>query len=309
MTTSQLSNTTAATKSLGFSGHQTFPFRYGWLTKAVDSAAQDASVFRRDDALVTLGVGKNMVESIRHWSLATQLLRDSDRGRVFELSEWADLLFGNGYDYFLEDPASLWLVHWLLVTNPLKAGTWHLAFNHFQYPEFRKETLVSFVLNYAARHQLKVNERTIERDVDCFVRTYTPSRVRSHKVLEDTFSCPLVELGILQLQPDDATYQFSIGPKSTLPAEVVAVALDRFFDIAGGSRKTLSLQECLYHPESPGQVFKLDYVSLVEYVEQLQVLTHGAIAADETAGLQQLYRRGAVHSQDLLEGYYRRQSI
>ena len=53
-----------------FSGHETFPFRYPWLKKGFDAVREDVSVFGRDDAITTLGVGKNMVRSIRHWCLA-----------------------------------------------------------------------------------------------------------------------------------------------------------------------------------------------------------------------------------------------
>lgn len=303
----------AASKSLdpiryGFSGHQTFPFRYGWLKKATDAVVADDGIFRREDALVTLGVGKNMVSSIRHWGLATQILTDADRGRVFSVSDWGGPLFVEGLDPYLEDPGSLWLIHWLLVTNPNKAGTWNLAFNHYHYPSFRKDSLTGFVLGFAERHELRANARTIERDVDCFVRTYTPARSSDRQVLEDSFNCPLVELGVIQLQPDGVTYQFSIGPKPTLPVEIFGVALLSFFDSAGGSRQTLSLQECLYQDSSPGQVFKLDEGSLVDYIEELQELTDGDIAVDETAGLKQLYRRKPMDPHRLLRRYYEGQA-
>jgi len=69
-----------------FSGHETFTFRYGWLKKGMDDALKDPTVFSREDAIVRLGVGKNMVGSIRHWCLATQVLQEDtpvpDKGRV-----------------------------------------------------------------------------------------------------------------------------------------------------------------------------------------------------------------------------------
>ena len=61
-----------------FSGHETFPFRYPWLKKGVDAVSDDPEVFLREDAIVTLGVGKNMVRSIRHWCLATGLIDQYD---------------------------------------------------------------------------------------------------------------------------------------------------------------------------------------------------------------------------------------
>ena len=54
-------------KKYKFSGHQTFVFRYGWLEKGVRGVNEYGNVFSRDDVLVLLGVGKNMVASIRHW--------------------------------------------------------------------------------------------------------------------------------------------------------------------------------------------------------------------------------------------------
>ena len=57
-----------------FSGHQTFPFRYTWLKKGVDAVMDNPNVFTDDDAPVILGVGKNMVSSIRHWCSVAGLI-------------------------------------------------------------------------------------------------------------------------------------------------------------------------------------------------------------------------------------------
>ncbi len=47
-------------KKFKFSGHQTFAFRYGWLEKGVRAVASHSTVFSDEDALVKLGVGKNV---------------------------------------------------------------------------------------------------------------------------------------------------------------------------------------------------------------------------------------------------------
>ena len=65
-----------------FSGHETFPFRYPWLKKGFDAVGEDPHVFLRDDAITTLGVGKNMVRSIRHWCLTAGVLAALRRGVV-----------------------------------------------------------------------------------------------------------------------------------------------------------------------------------------------------------------------------------
>jgi hypothetical protein len=98
-----------------FSGHETFPFRYPWLKKGFDAVCEDGDVFLREDAITTLGVGKNMVRSIRHWCLAAGVLQENrggDRGALKETDLGTLLLADDGRDPYLEDPATLWVLHW-----------------------------------------------------------------------------------------------------------------------------------------------------------------------------------------------------
>ncbi|RYE14072.1 MAG: DUF4007 family protein [Rickettsiales bacterium] len=56
--------TSAMPLTPNFSGHETFTFRYPWLKKGVDGLKGNPGIFQSDDAIVELGVGKNMVSSI-----------------------------------------------------------------------------------------------------------------------------------------------------------------------------------------------------------------------------------------------------
>ena len=294
-----------------FSGHQTFAFRYGWIEKGVRGMLEEEDLFSRKDAIVELGVGKNMVESIRHWCSVTQLVEEDSvhkkRGvgalRVSALGR--KLLAEDGWDPYLEDDASLWLLHWLLVSNRLIGTTWQIAFSLFQKPDFTKRELVDFVATFAERQSVEVNESSLARDVDCFVRTYAPARSAAKQaVAEEGFDCPLQELGLLQLSLDNELYRFCIGAKPTLPTHVFGYALSEYFDTVRIGRNTMSVQECLYGPGSPGQAFKLDENTLIAYVEELERVTRSKIALDETAGLKQIYRRQEIGAMRLLESYY-----
>ena len=109
-----------------------------WLKKAVDAVDADPYALHADDAMVRLGVGKNMVSSIRHWGLATGMLaegsaRRGSRSRPLAPTDLGRLLFlDGGWDPFLEDPGTLWLLHWQLASRPEPATTWWWVFN--QYP-------------------------------------------------------------------------------------------------------------------------------------------------------------------------------
>lgn len=275
------------------------------------AVAECPMVFSEEDALVRLGVGKNMVESIRHWCLVTQMVEEDpeikrNNGRFLRLSPIAKkLLQDGGWDPFLEDDASLWLIHWLLVTNPRIGTTWQVVFSLFQRPDFTKRELVDYLITFAEKQSVDVKEGSLVRDVDCFLRTYTPAKTPAKQaIVEETFDCPLQELNLIDLSPDGELYRFAIGAKPSLPAAVFGYALAQYFDTARAGRNTMSVQECLYGTGSPGQVFKLDENSLIEYIEDLEKITRGRVALDETVGLKQIYRRQNLEPTKLLNIYY-----
>ena len=138
--------------SYSFSGHETFPFRYPWLKKGFDAVREDPTVFQRDDAITTLGVGKNMVRSIRHWCLAAGLIEEArEEGERFtgtlKATEFGEWIFDDekGLDPYLEDPATLWLLHWQIASNPRRATTWFWTFSYFNEPEFTVDQLSAAV--------------------------------------------------------------------------------------------------------------------------------------------------------------------
>ena len=109
---------------LQFAGHETFPLRYGWLKKAYDAVVREeqageviGSIFNEEEAIATFGVGRNMVLSIKHWALATDILSAEDvpgeRAARISRGKLGDLLFGEQLDGYLEHPGSLWLLHWM----------------------------------------------------------------------------------------------------------------------------------------------------------------------------------------------------
>jgi len=294
-----------------FSGHETFTFRYGWLKKAVDVVAEDETVFRRDDAITTLGVGKNMVRSIRHWGLATGLLEENperlnNRGRWIRPSWLGSLLLGaKGLDPYLEDPATLWLLHWQLASTPTGPTTWYWAFNELNDVEFTKEQLVTELQRVVKQAGwTRIAPSSLRRDVDCFVRTYAPSRITRTVVAEDTFDCPLTELGLLREIEPNRLYAFSRADHPSLPAGIVHYALLRYWDVQCPNRETLGFEEVAYRAGSPGRVFKLSEDALCAHLETLDDLTRGAMGYDTTAGLRQIYRRSAVDPVALLQARY-----
>lgn len=103
----------SATVKYSYTGHETFPFRYSWPTKGVRFLELHPDLFARGDAIVVLGVGKNMVGSIRHWCDTLGLIERADRlGQMRPTPLGQALLGPGGWDPYLQNPGpsagSLW---------------------------------------------------------------------------------------------------------------------------------------------------------------------------------------------------------
>ena len=292
-----------------FSGHQTFPFRYTWLKKGVDAVRDKPTIFSSEDASVTLGVGKNMVSSIRHWGSVAGLIRTDtyERGRLVP-TPLGKAIFDDkdGFDPYLDDPATLWLIHWQISTNINQATAWYWAFNILKGNQFTLPTFKDELYEWTRQQKESmrpVSDNTLQRDVNCFIRTYCQSR-HTAAIVEESFDCPLVELNLIAELPESNGYEFQRGEKETLPIEVFAAMLIAFWDARFSDRDAMSFRELMYAPISPGRIFRLDEDTMTLYLERLEHLTDGVLRYDETADLKQVYRSGNLNPMELLERYY-----
>jgi hypothetical protein len=290
-----------------FSGHQTFPFRYPWLPKAVRGVTNTPDLFSREDAMVILGVGKNMVASMRFWAEALGLVSFGRGAADSEPTPLGSKLLGrDGWDPHLEDIGTLWLLHWQLVESADLASTWHLVFTRWYKDAFTREELTAWLTQLVEQIPgARASAGTLRRDVDTFVRTYVTAESAGRRTLEESFDCPLVELGLIR-EMDDGLLQFVRGPKSTLSIEIFAYTLARYWRRTAPNQNTLSFERILYGPGSPGAAFKLSEPALVALLEELPEWTR--MSYNETAGLREVMRKDAHYmpSIRILQRYFQR---
>ena len=266
-----------------FSGHQTFVARNGWLEKGVNLVLNNPHGFLDSDAVVQLGVGKNMVESIKYWCQQTGLIEDADVAGTMRLTDLGRFLFGDGkkagVDPYLEDDASLWLLHYKMVVDASES-TWSIVFNHYNKPEFRKDEMTSFIVRRLSDKGQNISDKTLERDVDCFIRTYAGTRSAGG---EESFDSPFLALRLIQSTSDAGLYRLNIGKKHNLPDALIGYAILRYMESIG--ELNVSLVRLLFDPKSPGQVFKLNQGALVDAVLSLGDDRRSKLAYSDTAGL------------------------
>jgi len=180
-----------------FSGHETFQCRHFWLKKGYDFVMKEGD-FKSNDALIDLGVGKNMISSIDHW-LKVFGLTDSESGK---LTEFAHKIFGEDpFDPYLEDNGSLYLLHFNILRNSQLASIYEMVFGEFRKTrissEFTSNQLYEFITRKLNIEGVAYSENTIRNDIRVFLRTYQTSSKRGSKSIEDDFASVLIDLNFI----------------------------------------------------------------------------------------------------------------
>lgn len=257
-----------------FARHETFHPRYSWFRKAYTHVAADDAIFSREDAPVEIGVGKNMVRAIRFWGTAARLITGESQKRAARCVPtrrgWA-LFDENGWDPYMEDPGTLWLLHWFLLAPKSKVPVWWLAFNEFSAVEFNETDLESSIstLLDAAVEWTKPHDTSIKKDINALLRAYAPTHKASRARFDDMLDCPLRELNLLRRSVATGRYRFTLGQKPTLPSEVLAYAVLDYVTLRAASsrNKTVILSRLAHESGAPGKAFKLTESELHDALE------------------------------------------
>jgi len=242
-----------------FSGHETFACRHYWLKKGYDFVAHQKK-FTADDAVVDLGVGKNMVISIHYWLRAFDIIDDKD-----DLTDLAQCLFSNdGWDPFLEDEATLWLLHYKLHKKRY-ASIYYIIFSELrkQKPEFTRKHFFNFIANEKGNF----TERTLRDDFSVFNRTYLYD---SSKDVEDGYSGLLSDLNLLRelKKQKDSVYNIENKERSNIPPELI------LYSILNNERygSSISFDNLYLDENGPGTIFALNKEGLLEQIQHVSEL-------------------------------------
>lgn len=287
-------------KVIVFARHETFHPRFGWLKKGFDRASIDSEIFLREDAPVRLGVGKNMVRSIRYWCSAFKLLKDDQPTKFGQ-----QLLGQGGWDRYLEDPASLWLLHWKLLEPPNLATAWNFTFNYFRQVEFTNEDLFYQLCEYRDREAPRISDSSLKKDASCVLRMYVVQPSKS-QVSEDSLDCPFTELGLIHTAGDSREYVFCVGQKPNLVPEIIVYACLRHHARTASAAKTIPVGNLLYDLGSPGLVFKLTESAICDAIETVGRRCKQISLSDAAGKLQFSFEDEPLElAADILDRHYR----
>ncbi|GAB3921501.1 DUF4007 family protein [Mucilaginibacter myungsuensis] len=280
-----------------------------WLKKGYDFL-QENNDFNTEAAGIVLGVGNNMVRSIRFWLRAFGVTNEQD-----QLTDFAHLMFGKeegqGLDPFLEDEATLWILHFRLVAIGY-ASSYNLIFNEFRKNkiEFTRADYLNFVKLRLEERSLSISENSINEDFVVFIKMYLNQDGQRDK--EDSFSGILTELGLLDFfvkQREDSKKEsenvFFIAPdeREDIPEVAILYAIlenETYQD-------SVSLSQLETDENSPGSVFALTRSGLSQKLRSI-AKNYPAVVLSEQAGIRELQFKDKPQSDLILKNYYANQA-
>lgn len=286
-----------------FSGHETFCCKQFWLKKGYDFLISGKK-FGDENAVVELGVGRNMVSSIGFWMKAFGLCDDK-----WELKKMAHYIFGDeGKDIYLEDIGTIWLLHYLLVKENY-ASIYNLFFNEFRRGriEFRSEQLHKYI-EVLAKEDNSYNTNTITTDIMVLQRMYQKTDGKEERIeLEDMYSSIFNDIQLMsKLRVEKYgekglvdLFRISNDDKHNLPIEIILFSiLDNYPDI-----ETISFKELEIGDNSPGIVFALNKDILYSKIERITE-NYKNIVFSNTAGVQVIQIKSTINKWEVLNDYY-----
>ncbi|TFV94500.1 DUF4007 family protein [Algoriphagus kandeliae] len=277
-----------------FSGHDSFPCRNFWLKKGFDFVLSGKS-FSDDDAVVQLGVGKNMVGAIRYWMKAFGIIDEDQR-----ITNLGYFIFSNtdGVDPYLEDDATLWLLHYHLVKTG-HASTYSLIFNYLRKEriEFTKQNFIQFIQREIGGQ----NENTLNSDFNVFSRMYVRNTARS-KDREDNLSELLNELNLVDSYRSEKLEYYIIEnqERGEIPDELILYAiLDK-----GGFDMSVNFKSIESDFNSVGNIFAISRHGLFMKIQNL-VEKNDYLVFNDQAGIKELQFKWKPNNPfEVLKNYY-----
>lgn len=271
-------------------GHEKFPLREGWLNKGIKGVQKNAKVFTGNDGPDILGVGTNMVKSIRYWMQCFTLIKENPKDGA-SLSDMGKLI--EQYDLYLEDYFSLWILHSCIAKNDDRATVWYLFFNKCAAEEFKKdelfEVLKKELIVYAGTDTFP--DGSLKDDIDVLLNMYSKNNFDDDP--EDKNKSPFATLGLVKKEKD--VYYKQQPDISKFNEKIVLYELAILFEI----QDTVSIDTVF---EIIKGIYHLNRVTLNSILDKLENM--GYIRVDRTAGLDVIYPVNVGKADEVIEEYY-----
>lgn len=273
--------------------HESFSIREGWLTKGLIEVSKDSKVFSSSDATDILGIGTNMVKSLKYWMYATTLIEDS--GKNIIVSKLGELI--NKYDPYFEDIFTWWLIHINFITNLNDSYIFNCFFNKCLSKTFSKQDVYDVISKNLDDCNIDYNEKILQDEVNMIIKTYVVDDSVDNP--ENNFTCPMSELELIKKIRKDKYERMRPNYKK-LDYLVVYYLIQQLIE----SNDYISIEDVLKKENSPVKLLNLDKNQINEYLDEMK--KNDLITINRTAGLNMIYINKQMTIEEIFVDYFSR---
>lgn len=281
----------AEKKKYRVSGHEKFPLREGWITKALLNVPNDNRLFSGVEGADKLGVGANMVKAIRYYMQVFNLVEESSAKGTILTPIGRTIL---REDVYLEDIFTLWVLHSNLAKNKETAAVWHVFFMECRVDEFKEIEMIDLLKRelFKLLETDATREGVIKDSIDVLLNMYSKNKEVNDP--EDKNNSPLSTLGLIKKDKD--TY-FNQQPDLRKVSEwVILYEISTMFQ---HGEVTKSIDEIA---DEIGNIYNLSKVTVNGYLDKLENMNY--IKVNRTAGLDVVYPINLKNPIEIIDEYY-----
>ena len=271
--------------------HESFSIREGWLAKGIRTIKEDSKVFSSADATDILGIGTNMVKSLKYWMTATCLIEENNRS--ISLSKFGELI--DKYDPYLEDNFSWWLIHLNMILNIEDSYIYNLFFNKCTMKIFSKRDIFEQISQILNNNKLEYNENILQDEVNMIIKTYSIDEKIDNP--ENNFICPLSELNLIKKVDINAYERIKPDFRSLNYLIVYYLMI-----LLSEDKEYLSIDDLIKLDNSPAKLLNLDKNLINEYLDEMK--KHDLIIINRTAGLNMIYFNKKLSIDEIMREHF-----
>lgn len=271
--------------------HESFSIREGWLAKGIINFKNNPKVFSSTEATDILGIGSNMVKSLKYWMNATCLVEEKNKELV--LSEFGRLI--DKFDPYLEDIFSWWLIHVKMILNKNDSYIYNLFFNKCGNKSFTKRDIFEQLSNALYNEKIDFNENILQDEVNMIIKTYTIDEKIENP--ENNFICPLSDLNLIKKVEKD-TYERNKPEYRSLNYLIVFYLIE----LLVGEKEYISIDDLLKEDNGPAKILNLDKNLINEYLDEMK--RNNLIIINRTAGLNMIYFQKKMTLEEVMIEYF-----
>jgi hypothetical protein len=284
--------------------HSSFYIRNGWPTKILLAVRADNHIFSPNaelKAVDELGMGRVMIKALRYWAKALGLTLETKdaQGIVSVETELFTLLYEN--DRYLQNEASLLLLHRELAVNIEEATAWFWAFNEHSKSTISKEEFVDGFYSYLISNGGVAGKDSVEKEFNCFKNTYvSDGKFDVEKIMEENTIPFFAPVSLLRMIGKDKYEKVKMLAKR-IPVDILFYCiLNDNAEILKTNRQ-ISIDDMVEKKSQVCRYFNISYGALVEMLQMLE--NRGKIKLYNNFGNRHIEVIDS-NSRGILENYY-----